>query len=184
MNSGLDNRDDAFDPADDASIELRIWEYIDGISSAEERSAIEQLLVEHAAWREKYRELLSVHQMLDGTELEHPSMRFTRNVMEEIARLQIAPATKNYINKKIIWGIAAFFITVIVGFLGYGLSQIDWSAGTTGNEKVLGINFTEVDYSLVFNNNFVNGFIMLNILLGLFLLDRFLAQRKRKWANV
>lgn len=181
MNGDLDNKEGAFSAHYDADMELRIWEYIDGLSTEQERSAIENLLVEHAAWRAKYKELLEVHQMIDATELEQPSMRFTRNVMEEIARLQIAPATKNYINKKIIWGLAAFFITVIVGFLGYGFSQIDWSAGSTGNDKVFGVDFTEVDYSQIFNNNFVNGFMMLNILLGLVLLDRYLAQRKREW---
>lgn len=177
----MNNRHEAFDPADDAAMELRIWEYIDGLSTDAERSEIEQLLVEHAAWREKYKELLSVHQMLDATELEQPSMRFTRNVMDEIARLQIAPATKAYIDKKIIWGIGAFFVTVIVGFLVYGLSQIDWSAGASGTSKVLGVDFTEVDYSQVFNNNFVNVFIMLNITLGLILLDRYLTQRRKTW---
>jgi hypothetical protein len=183
MNSGMDHSHEAFDPADDAAMELRIWEYIDGLSKEEDRSAIEQLLVEHTQWREKYKELLSVHQMLNASELDQPSMRFTRNVMEEISRLQIAPATKSYINKKIIWGIAAFFITVIVGFLIYGLSQIDWTENTNAT-GFAGIDFTQVDYSQMFNNTFVNGFIMLNIVLGLVLLDRFLSQRKREWTNV
>jgi hypothetical protein len=37
---------------------------------------------------------------------------------------------KNYINKKIIWGITIFFLTTIVGFLVYGFGQINWSSGT------------------------------------------------------
>lgn len=160
-------------------MELRLWEYIDGQGTNAERSAIENLLVEHAAWRAKYKELLDVHQSIGNLEVEQPSMRFTRNVMNEISRLQIAPATRNYINKNIIYGIAAFFITAIVGFLGYGISQLEWSTGSSG--KLGGIDFNSVDYSKMFNNNFVNGFMMLNIILGLMLLDRYLAQRKREW---
>ena len=181
MNSGWENQNAPFSSGDE-DMELRIWEYIDGLSTEAERSEIERLLVEHAEWRAKYRELFEVHQMLGTTELEQPSMRFTRNVMDEIARFQISPATKTYINKKIIWGIAAFFITVIVGFLVYGLSQIDWSAGNNSS-GFAGIDFSQVDYSRMFNNTFVNAFMMLNIVLGLLLLDRYLSQRKREWQH-
>jgi preprotein translocase subunit Sss1 len=160
-----------------SEMELRLWEYIDGIS--DEPSAIEQLIAENAEWRAKYAELLDISQMLKASELEQPSLRFTRNVMDEIARLQIAPATKEYINKKIIWGIGTFFITVIVGFLIYGLSQVDWSTGSS-NSSPLGIDFTSVDYSRMFNNSFVNLFMMLNVVLGLMLLDRYLNMKRKK----
>jgi magnesium-transporting ATPase (P-type) len=107
-------------------------------------------------------------------------MRFTRNVMDEIARHHIAPATKEYINKKIIWGIAAFFITVIVSFVVYGISQVDWSTGSS--DGTLGnVNLTQVDYSSMFNNTYINLFMGLNIILGLMLFDRYLAARKEKY---
>src|SRR5512138_3295643 len=99
-------------PLGSGGIEKQLWDYIDGLSSNEERSSIEKLLQSNLEWKNKYHELLEVQEMLKSSELEQPSMRFTKNVMEEIAKLHIAPATKNYINKKIIWGIAAFFITL------------------------------------------------------------------------
>lgn len=160
-------------------MEERLWNYIDGAGDAGERSAIEQLLESNVEWRSKYQELLDVHQLLNATELDEPSMRFTRNVMEEIARLQIAPATKSYINKKIIYGIGAFFITMIVGFLVYGISQIDWSAGSNSNQ-VIPIDFDKVNFSVFFNNTYVNMFMMLNVVLGLMFLDRYLANKKKK----
>ncbi len=163
---------------EDEVMEARLWDYIDGIGDAAEKSAIEKLIEENTAWRIKYKELLEVHQLIDLSELEEPSMRFTKNVMDEIARTQIAPATKNYINKKVIWGIAAFFLTVIVGSLVYAIAQVDWSAG--GDNNVGGIDFTQVDYSKMFNNTYTNIFIMLNIIFGLFLLDRYLAGKRKK----
>jgi len=164
----------------DEEMERRLWEYIDGLSG--EASVIEQLIAENALWRAKYAELLDVDQLVKATELEEPTLRFTRNVMEEIARLQIAPATKEYINKKIIWAIAAFFLTAIVGFLGYGLSQINWSS--PGKlETGVGVDFANVDYSRMFNNNFVNLFMMVNVILGLMLLDRYLNWKKKKAMN-
>ena len=159
-------------------MEARLWAYIDGLS--EESSVVEKLIAENKAWRNKYAELLDLHGTLGAIELEQPSLRFAKNVMEEIARTQIAPAAKAYINTKIIWGIAAFFLTVIVGFLVYGFSQIDWNAG---GEKgpIGGIDFNAVDYSKMFNNSLVNGFMMLNVLLGLFLLDRYLNMKRKKF---
>lgn len=175
----MDNNEREIELSAEELMEFRLWSYIDGLGSAAERSAIMQLLNEHAAWREKYKELLEVHHSLTETELEQPSMRFTQNLMEEIARLQIAPATRKYINNKIIYGITAFFFTLIIGFLGYGFSQLDWSGGGSG--KIGGIDFSQVDYSRMFNNSFVNSFMMINIILGLMLLDRYLGQRKKDW---
>ena len=158
-------------------MEARLWEYIDGWSSAEEKSTMEQLIADNAAWRAKYNELLEVHRLIDLTELEQPSMRFTKNVMEEIARYNIAPATKTYINNKIIWGISLFFLTVIAGLVVYSIAQVDWSAGSQ-SQSPIGIDFTAVDYSPVFNNTFVNLFMMANVILGLMLLDRVLSKKK------
>lgn len=163
--------------------EQRLWDYIDGLSSTEENTVIEQLLESNTEWKTKYHELLEVQQLLQSSELEAPSMRFTKNVMEEIAKLHIAPATRNYINNRIIWGIGAFFITIIVGFLVYGIGQIDWTV--QGDSKLPvdfnRVDFSKVDYSKMFNNNLVNAFMMINVILGLFLLDRYLANKRKKF---
>src|SRR5213075_3572418 len=99
------------------NVDNRLWEFIDGQSSIEEGSAIEKLIETNKQWKEKYHELLELHQLAQSSALEEPSMRFTKNVMEEIRKYHIAPAAKTYINNKIVWGIAAFFIVLIVGFL-------------------------------------------------------------------
>ncbi len=160
------------------NIEERLWEYIDGLASAEEKSVIEKLLETDAAWKAKYNELLHVNQLLQSSDLEAPSMRFTKNVMEEIAKLHIAPATKSYINKKIIWGIGIFFITLIVGFLVYGFGQTDWS---TEGSSTIGDKLSKVDFSKFFNNTWVNAFMMINVVLGLFLLDAYLSNKRRQY---
>lgn len=158
-------------------MEARLWAYLDGHSG--EDKAIEDLLAENREWQEKYGELLELHTLMKGVELEQPSLRFTKNVMEEIARYQIAPAAKAYINTKIVWGIAAFFMTVILGFLVYGFSQVEWSSGS-GSGNAVGIDFSAVDYSKMFSNTLVNGFMILNIVLGLFLLDRYLSLKRKE----
>jgi regulatory protein YycI of two-component signal transduction system YycFG len=159
-------------------IEALLWDYIDGIGEVSERSAIQKLVDENAIWREKYSELLVLHQMIQSSELEEPSMRFTKNIMEEISRLHIAPAAKSYINKKVIWGIGGSFITMIIGFLIYAIAQINWSEGTANNS--IGIDLSKLDYSRIFSNNFINVFMMLNVVLGLLVFDRYLADKRNK----
>jgi regulatory protein YycI of two-component signal transduction system YycFG len=165
-------------PLSDENIEALLWDYIDGIGEVSERSAIQKLVDENAIWREKYSELLVLHQMIQSSELEEPSMRFTKNIMEEISRLHIAPAAKSYINKKVIWGIGGSFITMIIGFLIYAIAQINWSEGTANNS--IGIDLSKLDYSRIFSNNFINVFMMLNVVLGLLFFDRYLADKRNK----
>src|SRR5262249_53030017 len=139
-------------------MEERLWDYIDGLSLPEEKSVIEQLIESNGEWKKKYHELLDVHQLMHTSlELDEPSMRFTQNVMEDIAKYHIAPATRSYINKRIIWGIAAFFILTIVGFLVYGAGQIKWSNGSLDNTLPFNVDTSSInkfDFSKLFNSTY------------------------------
>ena len=162
------------------SMEVRLWDYIDGMGSPQEKTFVEQLIATNIEWKEKYKELLEVHQLVSShLELEEPSMRFTRNVMEEIGKYQIAPAAKSYINKKIIWGIAIFFFTMILGFLIYGFGQVNWSAGN-GTGSLLPYEIPKVQWNKFFNNAYTNVFLMVNIVLGLMMLDMYLSKKKKQ----
>ena len=157
-------------------MEELLWNFIDGTVSSDEKSVIEQLLQSDAEWKAKYNELLQVNELLQSSELETPSLRFSKNVMEEIAKLHIAPAAKSYINKKIIWGIGFFFISMLVGFLIYGVGQITF---TSGEETTITKNFNKVDFSKIFSNTWVNVFMMINVVIGLVLLDNYLSSKRK-----
>ena len=157
------------------SIEERLWEYIDGISPATEISIIEKFLKDDAEWKHVFRELLDIKQMLESSELGQPSLHFTKNVMEKLSMYHAIPVTKKYINKKIIWAISAFFITLITGLLIYGFAQVDWSLTTKSNFP---FDPGKVDFSKFFSNTYIYIFMMINVVLGLMLLDRFLAGKK------
>src|ERR1700722_12551855 len=72
----------------EVTMEDRLWDYIDGLSSPAEKTPGETLIAANLEWQRKYKELFNVHQLMAGSELDAPSMRFTQNVMEEISRLQ------------------------------------------------------------------------------------------------
>ncbi|HWJ25783.1 MAG TPA: hypothetical protein VNS32_04520 [Flavisolibacter sp.] len=162
-------------------MEMRIWDYIDGNLSVEEKSFVENLVQTNQAWREKHAELLQVHTLMqDSLELEAPSMSFTRNVMEEISRLQITPASKKYLNKKIIWGLGGFFLLTLLGFFVYAFSQATWTSDST---SVLPFNLESMNYGKLVNSAYTNVFLMINTVLGLMLLDMYLTAKKKKISN-
>jgi len=160
------------------TIEERLWNYIDGVASPGEISVIEKLLQTDTEWRSKYGELLEVNSLLNSSELEAPSLRFSKNIMEEIGKLHIAPATRSYINKRVIWGLGFFFIAMIIGFLIYGFGQVDWTADNNGtlSKNISKIDLNKLDFSKFFSNIWVNVFMMINVVLGLFLLDNYFSE--------
>lgn len=167
-------------------MEERLWDYIDGLGNQAERSEIQTLIAENIEWQQKYKELLNMHQLLDATELEAPSMRFTKNVMEEIARHHIAPATKSYVNKNIIRSIGAAFLTLIAGFLVYCLGQFKWSAPPTSSRFIprydLGLDtaMKKYDWSRVFNSAYTSAYMLVLVVLGLVMLDMYLQRKKQQ----
>jgi hypothetical protein len=159
------------------NIDEALWNYIDGTLAPGEQALVEKMIRTDQEWQAKHAELLEVHQLMgEGIQLEAPSMRFTKNVMEEISRIYIAPATKKYLNKNIIRGIGLFFLISIAGLIVYTFGQVDWSQPSTVDMPQLPIERKQLD--LLHNNTYLNIFIMVNILLGLMLTDMYLRRRK------
>src|SRR3569833_815612 len=81
------------------TIEERLWNYIDGTCSNDERKAIDMLIEQDPAYRSKFEELLGFDQQLSKMEMEEPSMGFTLKVMEDI-RTEHALQPQKASNKK------------------------------------------------------------------------------------
>ena len=66
---------------------------------------------------------------------------------------------------------------MIVGFLVYGFSQMSFAGG---GESVLSEKLAKVDVNKFFNNTFINIFMMVNVVIGLVLLDHYLGNKRRE----
>lgn len=167
------------------NIDERLWEYIDGTCSPDERLFIDKLIATNQEWKTKYQELLELQNLLSHQlEQDEPSMRFTQNIMEAISKHHIAPAAKAYINKRVIWGIAGFFICSIIGLLIAGIAQMEWPASTGTDTPWLDFSkLNKVNFSGFFNNTYTTIFMMINVVLGLVILDMYLNRRKQAWDN-
>ncbi|MFD0794643.1 hypothetical protein ACFQZX_13535 [Mucilaginibacter litoreus] len=157
------------------SIEERLWNYIDGTCTDQERQAIARLIERDEAYRNKYNELLLFNESLNNIELDEPSMAFTYNVMESVRIENASQPLKAAINKKIIWSIAVFFIATVAGLLVYTFSTVNWSAGTDVDIPVK-LNVPRISSYLT--GPVIKGFLFFDIVMGLFLLDSYLRRVK------
>lgn len=155
-------------------IEERLWEYIDGASSPEEQKAIEQLLKTDAAVRQLHEEFLAISNSLKFAELDEPSMRFSKNVMEQVALEPAPKALHTKVDKRIINVISGFFIITLSGLVIFTLMQIDWKSGF--NE--FSFNLPQVDWTKYFRSWMMQAFLLGDIILGFYMLDRWLHQRR------
>lgn len=159
------------------AIEIQLWDYIDGNCNEADRVRIAGLIVNDAMWKMKFDELSAFHTSIPaGMEQEQPSMRFTKNVMDSIATVQVAPATNKYINKTIIRSIAAFFVVTISAMLIYAFANTSYTAS-----KISLPTLAPGWVSDALNSNWFNVVMGINILLALALADTIL--RKRNSSN-
>jgi len=157
------------------NLEERLWNYIDGTCSAEERKAIDILIAQDSAARSKHEDLLALNSEFSKIEVDEPSMAFTYNVMEGI-RAEIAQKPlKAGINKRIIIGIAGFFIVSILLLLIFALSTIH--IGAVSVDVKVPDSLKMPDLKSLVCAPVLKGLIFFDVVLGLFLFDAWLRRR-------
>jgi hypothetical protein len=158
----------------DQEMERLIWDFIDGRTESQEKDFVIKQIADDQVWKACYLQQLGIHDMLKKVELEIPSLRFSKNIMEEIANYQVAPAAKTYINKNVIRIFAAFFFIMIIGLFIYFVGQIHWVNQSSSNlVSAYSQEANKINWSKILNNSYVNIFIGINIILGLILTDKY-----------
>jgi hypothetical protein len=155
------------------SIEEKLWSYIDGTCTTDERAAIDLLLIENETYQQTYLELLALNREIAGMELEEPSMAFTYKVMENIRAEHARQPLKTHINNNIIKLIGGFFIISITAMLIMAFASINWSA--VGQVSAPTVKMP--DFAAIGNSGIFKGFMFFDVVLLLFVVDRFLHKR-------
>ena len=160
-------------------IEMQLWEYIDGTGNVADMQRISVLIERDPVWQQKYEALQALHTSISNDmEMEQPSMRFGQNVMDAIAAQHIAPATKIYINKSIIRGIAALFILMLTVFFGIACATVYKGGGTS--DVLSQLSFSKMNLGKYLNSTTINMILAVNVVIGLVLLDTMLRRRKAR----
>lgn len=151
------------------NMEEKLWDYIDGFCTKEEQETIRLLIETDENYQHKYLELKALQKSLASLEIEEPAMNFTFNVMESVKQERILKPLKTTVDQRIIFGIAAFFISCIVLLLSYVFTQINWHSSTQ-------INVPEIKLPVLnasFNGILLKGFLFFDLILGLFFADHY-----------
>ncbi|MDO8993484.1 MAG: hypothetical protein Q7U83_10490 [Daejeonella sp.] len=158
-------------------IEQRIWDYLDGTGTLQERELTERLIKTDPVYQQVYQECKSFNSLVSAADQDEPTMGFTRNVMERINLEPVHSSLKSLIDKRIVFGIAAFFLFTITALLGVLFYQIDWSQHISSGMQ--NYQIPEIDISKYLNTTLINIFFFADIIAGLYLFDGFLRKRIR-----
>ena len=159
------------------TIEEKLWNYIDGICSDEEKKAIDILIAQDEVYRRKYEELLALNQEFSKMELDEPPMAFTYNVMEAIRAEHAKQPLKAGINKRIIKVISGFFIVSIALMLILAISNVHLGNSSANISVHLPDSLRLPDIKNYLSKPVLEGFLFFDIVLGLFLFDAWLRRK-------
>ena len=151
------------------NMEEKLWEYLDGFCPKQEQKAIRLLIETDENYRQKYHELKALQESLALLETEEPAMNFTFSVMESVKQEKILKPLKTKVDQRIVFGIAAFFISCIVLLLGYVFMQVNWHSSAQ-------ISVPEIKLPPVnayFSATLLKGFLFFDLILGLFFADHY-----------
>lgn len=163
-----------------ATMEERLWDWIDGLCSAEEAIAVQRLVDTLPEWKEKHQELLAIHQSLKtDVELMQPSLRFTKNVMEQIAAISIKTTTRSYLNNKIVYGIGGLFVAMLSAVILYAIAVVDWAAGGS-SFKMPSSQIDTINWGGLLHGPAGTAAVIVISMLGMVLLDQYLRPKLLK----
>ena len=156
------------------NMEEKLWNYIDGTCSAEERDAVALLIERDEIWRNNYQEMLKFNNEITEITPDEPSMAFSYNVMEGIRAHEASKPLKTIINKYIISGIAAFFVISIIIIALFGLTGATQNIAN-GNTDT---NIHLPNLSVLTNSTVMNVFLYVDVMLLLFFADTWLRKSR------
>lgn len=162
-----------------AANETLLWRFIDGVATEAEKIEIEILISSNLQWKEKYAELLQLNEILRSTELDQPSVRFTKNVMEQVTQYRIASSTSGYVNKNIFLFIGGLFLSLILICFVLVLQNINWQNTTTDSSGIQSPVDAEKISHAILNSNHIFLWIAANVILGFYFIGKYLAGKRK-----
>jgi len=119
----------------------------------------------------------------EDLEAASPAAGFSKKVMGAIATTRIAPPSRSYINKKVIYGTGLFFLLLIAGALVYTLPSFSFNWSAAG-KSIPAVDFSGLDIGRYFTHKTINSLLFLNVLLALVFLDKYLRRSMRINGNI
>lgn len=162
--------------------EEQLWDLADGLIAEPLASELVQIIAQTPVLKQKYDEIKAINSSLASMQLEAPSANFTANVMAQFRAELERPALRTFVNRKIIYGIAAVFALIIVSLLFFTILNAPAEPSAqfvaTSNQVQQAVD-TQVD-SFLNNKVFWRCFLMIDAVLLLIFADKLLSRRSLK----
>ncbi|SMO51790.1 anti-sigma factor family protein [Solitalea koreensis] len=165
--------------------EEQLWDYADGLLSADEAKEIHSLIAADPSLQKKLEEIKAISKSLAEMTLETPSVDFTSKVISawktELASPKPA-ALKTIVNKKIIYGVAGLFVVSILALLAYTVAAtVNVPASGIYDLSKYSSSLPKVNADVIFSNKlFYQLFFLLDVVLLLIFVDKYLRVKKLK----
>jgi hypothetical protein len=160
------------------TIEEKLWNYIDGTCTPVEQDAIASLIEQDEVYRKKYDELLALNLEFATMDLDEPSMAFTYNVMEAIRTENAMQPLKAAVDKRIIKGIAVFFVCTILALLAITFANVHFTGADNNVSLHIPVNIKVPNLSGFFSGPFMKWFLVFDVVLALFITDSWIRRKK------
>lgn len=142
--------------------EEHIWDILDGEACSEMRAKHEAQLLADDSYRTTFVQCEQLHRQLLNLPLESPSMRFNENLMERLSPERLTAPKIDRL--PLFFGIFFTILSILSGILIVSQSNL----ASSSVEKGL---TTEGVVSLLSNPLFIQGFMLINIVLFFAILD-------------
>jgi hypothetical protein len=152
------------------NMEEKLWNYIDGTCSDEERIAIAALIEKNESWHKAFNDMTQMDIAISEITLDEPPMAFSYKVMEGIRVHEAAKPLKTATNSYVIGAIAGFFVLTIMVVVALLF-----------NGAVDNVNAKLPDFYALTSSSVIKIFFYVDVILLLFFTDAFL---RRKRSNI
>lgn len=165
---------------DDEERDFLLWRYYHQDLTPQELALVDEQLASNIAWQQSLLAIQLEEQKFQSLEPEMPSLRFSKNIMESIEQKSIAKPANAYVNTKIIKFIGSSFVAIILAFLVYAISQVNWTGNATHTET---FKLPTLKIPFTFGSSWLYGCFAIVLVCFFVLMDKFLFN-KRKYRTI
>ncbi|MFC5284907.1 hypothetical protein [Pedobacter alpinus] len=163
------------------NLEEKIWDYIDGLATAEERLDLEVFLKENPLAQEKFDELNAVNLDFKYLKLDGPSMAFSANIMSEI---NPPLSEKARVDHRIIYAIGGLFFLAMAACFTVAILNTNWNLGTSEQNSsfLQNLSFNTSMASIIKNYPYLfYGFLIFDLAVLLKFVDSYFTRFKESY---
>ena len=125
-----------------------LWNYVDGNCTSDEEQKLNRELLNQSPWQEELEQKMLLHEIMNGIEPKHTSMRFVKTIMENLpdlrTRIVIPPLVPKEWIRNFVAAFALFVLSLVIVSWGNssltGSGNIVHEAGAQFSSLFLGIS--------------------------------------------